>query len=99
MREWLMQAGAWWVGTAAAGGLVLLGACLLMRLTRQPAARQRLGELAVIAALLVAVLRLGPAWLQVSLPVAEAPPADHAAAPAAQTAAPPVEVAAVPHGV
>lgn len=35
----------------------------LMRLARQPAAKQRLGEYAVLAALLVAVLRLLPAWL------------------------------------
>ena len=41
----------------------LLAACGVMRLLKQPAARQRVGEWAVLAALLVAVLRLGPTWL------------------------------------
>src|SRR5215207_1441481 len=63
MRELLLSAADWWVGTAIGGGLVLLAGCGLMRLTRQPAARQRLGEYAVCAALVVAGLRLLPAWL------------------------------------
>src|SRR4051812_37532262 len=63
MRELLLAAGDWWLGTALGGGLVLLVGYGLMRLARQPAAKQRLGEYAVLAALLVAVLRLLPAWL------------------------------------
>jgi len=46
---------------------------------KQPAARQRVGEWAVLAALLVAVLRLGPTWLPVPWETAahaEALPAD-----------------------
>jgi beta-lactamase regulating signal transducer with metallopeptidase domain len=68
MYELLLRAADWWLGTAVAGGLVLLVGCLLMRLARQPAARQRLGEYAVMAALLVGVLRLMPAWLAISWP-------------------------------
>src|SRR5829696_5726968 len=63
MREHLLSAADWWAGTAIGGGLVLLAGYGLMRLTRQPAARQRVGEYAVFAALVVAGLRLLPAWL------------------------------------
>ncbi len=66
MRELLLSAANWWLGTALGGGAILLAACLLMRRVSQPAARQRLGEWAVLAALLVAALRLGPSWLEVS---------------------------------
>src|SRR3954470_12248061 len=76
MSELLQSAAEWWVGTAIGGGAVLLAGCVLMRLARQPAARQRLGEYAVFAALVVAGLRLLPAWLPVSLP---APVADEPA--------------------
>jgi beta-lactamase regulating signal transducer with metallopeptidase domain len=82
-----------WVGHAAAGGgLLLLLAWFLMRRTRQPARQQRLGELGLAAALLLAVLGLGPAWLVVAVPVEETPaappprtetPTPPAAAPAA----------------
>ena len=65
MNAFLLRAADWWLGTAIGGGLVLLVGCVLMRLARQPAARQRLGELAVFAALLVAGLRLLPAWMPV----------------------------------
>src|SRR4051794_1770691 len=71
MREFLFGAAEWWAGTAAGGGLVLLAGYALMRSARHPAARQRLGELAVMAALLVAVLRLLPSW--VPLPWSAAP--------------------------
>ena len=65
MDEFLVNAAGWWLGTAIGGGLILLAACGVMRLLKQPAARQRVGEWAVLAALLVAVLRLGPTWLTV----------------------------------
>src|SRR5437763_13387275 len=68
MHELLLSAATWWLGTAVCGGLILLAACLLMHGIGQPALRQRLGELAVLAALAVAVLRLGPAWLEVPWP-------------------------------
>lgn len=75
MQDWLVSVAAWWGGTALGGGLVLLLGCVLMRRTREPAVRQRVGEVAIIAALLVAVLRMGPAWISLpwpSLPTAQA---------------------------
>src|SRR2546423_3993339 len=91
MRDILWQAAEWWVGTAVGGGLVLLAGCGLMRLARQPAARQRLGEWAVFAALVVAVLRLLPAW--VPLPWSPAPAAAAAVDPAGPSpTAPPAAV-------
>src|SRR5262249_40361726 len=54
-----------------------------MRLTRQPARRQRLGEFGMTAALVVAILSLGPAWLFLSVPtsIASADPAPAEAMP------------------
>src|SRR5262245_42552623 len=78
MHDWLLTAAAWWAGTALGGGAVWLAGCGLMRLTRDPSSRQRVGEIAVVAALLVAVLRLGPTWLALPWPVSAA----HAAEPA-----------------
>src|SRR4051794_24883695 len=63
MDDFLVRAAGWWLGTAVGGGLILLVACVAMQWTKQPAARQRLGEWAVLSALVVAVLRLGPTWL------------------------------------
>jgi hypothetical protein len=88
MRELLLQAGNWWLGTALGGGAILLAGCGLMRLARQPAARQRLGEWSVLAALVVAVLRLLPAWLPL--------PWSATAATAAVAATEPVQLAALP---
>lgn len=68
MQDWLVSVAAWWGGTALGGGMVLALGCLLMRRSREPAARQRVGEVAIIAALLVAVLRMGPSWLPMPLP-------------------------------
>lgn len=78
MFDWLTTAAVWWGGAALGGGAVLLIGCLLMRIAREPATRQRIGEIAVVAALLVAVLRLGPTWL--ALP-SFASPANAAAVP------------------
>jgi beta-lactamase regulating signal transducer with metallopeptidase domain len=94
MRELLLSAAAWWLGTALCGGLILLAACWVMRRVAQPALRQRLGELAVLAALVVAVLRLGPAWWSVSWPATPAraaPPAPHTALAALTPALPPLD--------
>ncbi len=77
MHELLQRAADWWLGTAIGGGLVLLIGCGLMRLTRHPAARQRLGECAVLAALVVAGLRLLPAWLPVVWITDSNPPLSH----------------------
>jgi beta-lactamase regulating signal transducer with metallopeptidase domain len=68
MYELLLRASDWWLGTAVGGGLVLLVGCLLMLSARNPATRQRLGEVAVFAALVVAGLRLLPSWLPGVLP-------------------------------
>src|SRR5438874_13380123 len=97
MREVLWRAADWWLGTAIGGGLVLLAGCGLMRLTRQPAARQRLGELAVLAALVVAVLRLMPAW--VALPRPAAPVAVGETAPNPPAPFPKREGGEVPRGL
>src|SRR5262245_47267196 len=65
---------SWLVHSAVGGGAILLLTCALTRRTRQPARRQRLGEIGLAAALLVAALSLfGPAWLIVSLPVSPPP--------------------------
>jgi hypothetical protein len=64
--------GTWVCHTAAGGGLLLLLAWVLMRRTRQPARQQRLGECGLAAALLLAILSLGPAWLPVVVPLPEA---------------------------
>jgi beta-lactamase regulating signal transducer with metallopeptidase domain len=67
MNEIWTPAGRWLLHTAIGGDLLLLVTCLLMRWTRQPARRQRLGDWGVSAALLVGVLSLlGPSWLVVS---------------------------------
>src|SRR5947209_11974620 len=66
--SWDLTSACLWLLRAAAGGTVVLalasGAVLL---ARQPARRQHLGEWGIIAALLVAVLSLRPAWLPIPL--------------------------------
>jgi beta-lactamase regulating signal transducer with metallopeptidase domain/exonuclease VII small subunit len=88
--SWTDAAG-WLLHCAAGGGLLLLLTCLLIRRTRQPARRQRLGELGLAAALVLALLSARPPWLVVSCQVpaptaarAEAPPAPPAPAPPAE---------------
>jgi beta-lactamase regulating signal transducer with metallopeptidase domain len=83
--------GAWVCHTAAGGGLLLLLAWALMRWTRQPARQQRLGECGLAAALLLAALSVGPAWLPVVLPLPEPAAVSEASAgpvPAAWDASP-----------
>src|SRR5712691_7293374 len=58
--------GGWLVRSVVGGGLLLLLTWVLIKRTRQPARRQRLGEWGVVAAMLLAVLNLGPAWLPVA---------------------------------
>lgn len=53
---------AWMSRTALAGGVLLLLGLLGMLFFRQPARRQRWGELAVLSSLLVAILAALPAW-------------------------------------
>src|SRR5438132_4559958 len=71
------SAGIWLLHTAVGGGLLLLLTWLLMRWTRQPALRQRLGEFGLAAAMAVAVFSMAPAWLIVKWP---ASPVEAAAA-------------------
>src|SRR5260370_27483386 len=69
--SWSPAAG-WLLHSAVGGGLLLLLTCLLIRHTRQPARRQRLGELGLAAALVLALLSLRPPWLLLPYPVAAA---------------------------
>jgi Zn-dependent protease with chaperone function len=81
----------WLLRTAAGGGLLLLACWLWQRRLKEPALRQRLGEWAVAAALVVAVTAALPAWLSIPVP---APRAE--AIPAAEAAAEPLAFLALP---
>ncbi len=65
--------GQWLLHSALGGGVLLLLTWLVMRLVRQPARRQRLGEFGMAAALVIAALSLAPAWLWVPVPGVIAP--------------------------
>jgi len=67
MTDWTSPT-TWLVRSAVGGGLILLLTCALMFLIRQPARQQRLGEWGMLAALILAVLNCGPAWLPVDVP-------------------------------
>jgi beta-lactamase regulating signal transducer with metallopeptidase domain len=93
----------WFLHTVAGGGLLLLIAWAAMRPVRAPARRQRLGEWAIAAAIVLSVLSLAPAWLTVPLPSPEAvalvaeplptSPADPQATPQPPAPAPAAEAA------
>src|SRR5437763_16391936 len=82
--------GGWLLHCALGGGLLLLLVYGLMRRTDQPARQQRLGEWGLVAALLVAVLSLFPAWLVIPIhlsPSNDVPPTTRAdVAPTTQAA-------------
>lgn len=59
----------WLLHTLMGGGALLLAARLMMGRLAAPARRQRLGEWAIAAGLLLALLSAAPAWLIVTLPV------------------------------
>src|SRR5262245_8373364 len=85
-------ADASWLGhVVLGGGLLLLVTRLCVRLSRQPARQQRLAELGLGAALLLAVLSFGPAWLAIPVPFLQSPPT--AAVPEPADFLPPDEVA------
>ncbi len=84
---WLSAVG-WLLHCALGGGLLLLLAWGLVRRTRQPARQQRLGEWAMVAALLLAILALGPAWLVLPLPLDQRAADSQAVAPLAAPAEP-----------
>ena len=58
----------WLAHCALGGGLILLITYFLMRLPKQPALKQRIGEIGLIAALIVPVLTLLPAWFILGWP-------------------------------
>jgi beta-lactamase regulating signal transducer with metallopeptidase domain len=58
----------WWLGSAIGGGAILLMCGLLMRRASSPEVRQRLGEVGIVAAVLLALLRLGPTWIGIPDP-------------------------------
>ncbi len=68
MSELLGSMQAWWIGSAVGGGTVLFLAGLFARRGQSPDTVQRFGEWGMVAALLVAVLRFGPTWLDVPVP-------------------------------
>jgi beta-lactamase regulating signal transducer with metallopeptidase domain len=63
----------WLVRVAVGGGSLLLLARVAMALTREPVRRQRLGEWGMVAALLLAILSAGPAWVVLPLPSLQGP--------------------------
>jgi beta-lactamase regulating signal transducer with metallopeptidase domain len=73
MSQAELSIGHWLIQSALSGGLILLLTWAAMRWIRQPARRQRFGEIGVAAALAAAVLSLAPAWLVVSVPVPTSP--------------------------
>lgn len=87
MSQTWMMCPTWLLQSALGGGLLLLVAWAVMTRSGQPVRRHRLGALGVTAALLAAVLALGPRWLvlPVALPFLSTPPeagrADTAANP------------------
>jgi beta-lactamase regulating signal transducer with metallopeptidase domain len=68
MNDLLSLAQVWWVGSAVGGGIIMLLASWLVKRAQAPSAVQRFGEWGIVAALLVAVLRLGPTWWEVPDP-------------------------------
>jgi beta-lactamase regulating signal transducer with metallopeptidase domain len=66
--SWDLTTACFWLLRAAVGGTVVLAlASGAMFLAWQPARRQHIGEWGIIAALLVAILSLRPAWLSIPL--------------------------------
>jgi beta-lactamase regulating signal transducer with metallopeptidase domain len=91
--EWLLR-------STVGGGLVLLAGWLLLRVVRQPARRQRIGEASVVAALLVTALCALPARIFLTIPWSIAPAAPASTeSPIAETPAVPEHVPAAGQGV
>jgi beta-lactamase regulating signal transducer with metallopeptidase domain len=81
----------WLLHSAVGGAAILLLVWLLMKLARQPARRQRLGEWGVLVAVLVPAFALLPSWLDVPLPAswaANEPEPENSASPNAVPADP-----------
>ena len=79
----------WLLHSAVGGGFLLLLVWLAMRLLRQPARQQRLGEAGLVAALLLAGLVLAPSWLYV--PLLDGMPGKQIVTPAIDTAQQPAQ--------
>lgn len=60
---------AWLVHAGLGGSILLILGLLWQSCLRAPAARQRIGESGLLAALLLAALALGPRWLSITWPV------------------------------
>src|SRR5205085_3535948 len=71
-----MTEGTWLLRSASGATFLFVLVWLGMRLTRQPARRQRIGEWGLCASLLLALLVLTPPWLllPVSLPTVASDP-------------------------
>lgn len=66
MQALVTSLDGWLIRTTIAGGVVLLAGALWMLISRQPAQRQRIGELALLFALLVALFAALPTWWSLS---------------------------------
>jgi beta-lactamase regulating signal transducer with metallopeptidase domain/C-terminal processing protease CtpA/Prc len=73
MSSWFIAPEEWLVRCSISGGVLLLAGAVLMLLTRQPARRQRLGELSLLCGLLAAGLCALPAWTPWAVPLWSAP--------------------------
>lgn len=63
---------SWWLARSTLGASILLViGLLLMRRAGQPARRQRIGEISLLAAIAVALAALAPAWLNLPLLTSE----------------------------
>jgi beta-lactamase regulating signal transducer with metallopeptidase domain len=69
MTGFWVATGYWVIESACGGGLILLLAWTAAKFLRQPVRRQRVGESAMLAALLFLALSFGPKWLVLPLPL------------------------------
>src|SRR5438445_12679544 len=67
MTDWGLLFGTWLLHTAVGGGILLLLVLAIVNRYRQPSRRQRIGEWGLAAAMVLAILSVGPSWLVVPL--------------------------------
>jgi beta-lactamase regulating signal transducer with metallopeptidase domain len=79
---------SWPIRVAVIGGLVLLVGRLVLAVVRQPARRAWVGLVTVVAALAVAPATLIPAWMTVTVPVAQPTELPSVLEPIAEAVAP-----------
>ena len=68
MTDWGLLFGTWLLHTAVGGGILLLLVLAIVNRYRQPARRQRIGEWGLAAAMVLAILSVGPSGIPVQLP-------------------------------